>query len=64
MTHLTDIYTARGIKIKSMKIEQKVGFKTNLSTMREMGHTTEGSTEHIETHVLIDSDEPKSVSVI
>ncbi|WP_417268908.1 OsmC-related (seleno)protein [Celeribacter sp.] len=59
MTHLTDIYTARGIKIKSMKIEQKVGFKTNLSTMREMGHTTEGSTEHIETHVLIDSDEPE-----
>ncbi|WP_417248519.1 OsmC-related (seleno)protein [Celeribacter sp.] len=59
MTHLTDIYTARGIKIKSMKIEQKVGFKTNLSTMREMGHTTEGETEHIETHVLIDSDEPE-----
>ncbi|WP_417259810.1 OsmC-related (seleno)protein [Celeribacter sp.] len=59
MTHLTDIYTARGIKIKSMKIEQKVGFKTNLSTMRDMGHTTEGSTEHIETHVLIDSDEPE-----
>ena len=59
MTHLTDIYTARGISIKSMKLEQKVGFKTNLSNMRQLGHTTEGTTEHIETHVLIDSDEPK-----
>ncbi|MEM6636227.1 MAG: OsmC family protein [Pseudomonadota bacterium] len=59
MTHLTDIYTARGIKIKSMKLEQKVGFKTNLSNMRQLGHTTEGTTEHIETHVLIESDEPE-----
>ena len=59
MTHLTDIYTARGISIKSMKLEQKVGFKTNLSNMRQLGHTTEGTTEHIETHVLIDSDEPE-----
>ncbi|MEM9969752.1 MAG: OsmC family protein [Pseudomonadota bacterium] len=59
MTHLTDIYTARNISIKSMKLEQKVGFKTNLSNMRQLGHMTEGSTEHIETHVLIDSDEPE-----
>ena len=59
MTHLTDIYTARGISIKSMKLEQKVGFKTNLSNMRELGPTTDGSMEHIETHVLIDSDEPE-----
>lgn len=58
MTHLTDIYTARGIAIKSMKLEQKVGFKTNLSNMRQLGHTTEGSMEGIETHVLIESDEP------
>ena len=59
MTHLTDIYTARGIEITSMKLEQKVGFKTNLSNMRQLGHTTEGTTEHIETHVLIESDEPE-----
>ncbi|MEL6645346.1 MAG: OsmC family protein [Pseudomonadota bacterium] len=59
MTHLTDIYTARNIRIKSMKLEQKVGFKTNLSNMRQLGHTTDGTTEHIETHVLIDSDEPE-----
>ncbi|MEM9350854.1 MAG: OsmC family protein [Pseudomonadota bacterium] len=59
MTHLTDIYTARGIEIKSMKLEQKVGFKTNLSNMRQLGHTTEGSMEGIETHVLIESDEPE-----
>ncbi|MHA3914073.1 OsmC-related (seleno)protein [Halovulum sp. GXIMD14793] len=58
MTHLTDIYTARGIRIDSLKLEQKVRFKTNLGTMRELGHTTEGETEHIETHVLIDSPEP------
>jgi len=59
MTHLTDIYTARKISIKSLKIEQKVGFQTNLSNMRELGHTTDGKTEHIETHVIIDSDEPE-----
>lgn len=60
MTHLTDIYTARKIKIDSLKIEQRVGFRTNLSTMRDMGHTTEGSTEYIETHVLIESDESEA----
>ncbi|SHG79346.1 OsmC family protein [Cognatishimia maritima] len=58
MTHLTDIYTARGINIKSMKIEQKVGFETNLSNMRQLGHTTTGKMQGIETHVLIESDEP------
>ncbi|WP_299413921.1 OsmC family protein [uncultured Sulfitobacter sp.] len=59
MTHLTDIYTARKIKIKSMKIEQRMKFQTNLSNMRDLGHTTEGETMGIETHVLIDSDEPQ-----
>lgn len=59
MTHLTDIYTARKIKIKSMKIEQRMRFETNLSNMRDLGHTTDGKTLGIETHVLIDSDEPQ-----
>jgi len=59
MTHLTDIYTARKIAIKSMRLEQRVAFTTNLSNMRQLGHTTEGRTEHIETHVLIESDEPE-----
>ncbi len=59
MTHLTDIYTARKIEIKSMRLEQRVGFTTNLSNMRQLGHTTDGRTEHIETHVLIESDEPE-----
>ncbi len=58
MTHLTDIYTARKIKITSLKLEQRLRFKTNLGTMRELGHTTEGETEAIETHVIIDSPEP------
>jgi len=57
MTHLTDIYTARKIKIKSMKLEQRMRFQTNLSNMRDLGHTTDGKTLGIETHVLIDSDE-------
>ena len=59
MTHLTDIYTARKINIKSMQLEQRVGFTTNLSNMRQLGHTTDGRTEHIETHVIIESDEPE-----
>lgn len=57
MTHLTDIYTARKIEIHSMRIEQRVRFETNLSNMRELGHTTDGKTLGIETHVLIESDE-------
>nr|WP_261368084.1 OsmC family protein [Pseudosulfitobacter koreense] len=59
MTHLTDIYTARKIEITSLRLEQRVRFKTNLSTMRDMGHTTEGETEMVETHVLIESPEPQ-----
>ncbi|ASM74272.1 MULTISPECIES: OsmC family protein [Roseobacteraceae] len=59
MTHLTDIYTARNIQITSLRLEQRVRFKTNLGTMRDMGHTTEGETEMVETHVLIDSPEPR-----
>ena len=59
MTHLTDILTARKIQVDSMKLEQRVRFKTNLGTMRELGHMTEGETEHVETHVIIDSPEPE-----
>ena len=59
MTHLTDIYTARKIRIRSMKLEQRLRFETNLSNMRELGHTTDGKTLGIETHVLIESDEPE-----
>jgi len=60
MTHLTDIYTARKINVTSMRLEQRVGFTTNLSNMRQLGHTTDGRTEHIETHVLIESDEDEA----
>ncbi|MFS2318966.1 OsmC-related (seleno)protein [Maricaulis sp. D1M11] len=58
LTHLTDILTARKIEITSMKIEQRMRFMTNLSTMRDLGHTTEGACEGIESHVIIDSPEP------
>ena len=27
--------------------------------MRDLGHTTEGACEHVETHVIIDSPEPE-----
>ena len=59
MTHLTDIYTARGITITSLRLEQRVRFATNLGHMRELGHMTNGKTELVETHVLIDSPEPR-----
>lgn len=58
LTHLSDILTARGIQVDAMRVEQRVRFKTNLSTMRTLGHTTEGECEAIESHVLIDSPEP------
>jgi len=58
MTHLTDILTARKIRVDSLKLEQRIRFKTNLGTMRELGHTTEGETEHVETHVIVESPEP------
>jgi uncharacterized OsmC-like protein len=60
MTHLTDILTARKIKVDSLKLEQRIKFQTNLGTMRELGHTTEGECQHVETHVIIESDEPES----
>ena len=59
MTHLTDIYTARKIEITSLRHEQRVRFATNLGHMRDLGHTTDGKTELVETHVLIDSPEPR-----
>jgi uncharacterized OsmC-like protein len=57
LTHLSDILTARKIDVSSMRIEQRLRFKTNLSTMREMGHQTEGECEGIESHVVIESSE-------
>lgn len=63
MTHLTDIYNARNIKIHSLKLEQRIRFQTNLGTMRELGYTTEGECQHVETHVLIESDEPEELIV-
>lgn len=59
MTHLTDIYTARKIEIISLRLEQRVRFATNLGHMRDFGHTTDGKTELVETHVLIESPEPR-----
>ena len=57
LTHLSDILAARKISVNAMRIEQRIRFKTNLSTMRTLGHTTEGECEGIESHVVIDSDE-------
>jgi uncharacterized OsmC-like protein len=58
MTHLTDILTARNVEVTSLRLEQRVRFMTNLGTMRDLGHTTEGQCERVETHVIIDSPEP------
>lgn len=59
MTHLTDIFTARAIQVDSLKLEQRIVFKTNLGHMREHGYTTEGGCELVETHVMIESPESK-----
>lgn len=59
LTHLSDILTARKIRVDSMRVEQRVNFMTNFATMRERGDTTKGACEGIETHVLIDSPEPE-----
>lgn len=57
LTHLTDILTARKITVNAMRVEQRMRFKTNLSTMRTLGHMTQGECEGIESHVVIDSPE-------
>lgn len=57
MTHLTDILTARKIQVDSLKLEQRICFRTNLSHMRDLGHMTDGGCDMVETHVLIDSPE-------
>ncbi|MDG1005102.1 MAG: OsmC family protein [Emcibacteraceae bacterium] len=59
MTHLTDILTARKIKIDSLKLEQRIKFRTNLGHMRDHGYMTEGGCDMVETHVIIDSPEPE-----
>ncbi|MEO1250400.1 MAG: OsmC family peroxiredoxin, partial [Pseudomonadota bacterium] len=46
-------------QVDSMRLEQRIRFMTNLGTMRELGHTTEGRCEMVETHVIIDSPEPE-----
>ena len=58
MTHLTDILNTREIEVAGMRLEQRIRFMTNLGTMRELGHRTEGACEMVETHVIIDSPEP------
>lgn len=57
LTHLSDILAARKIQVDAMRVEQRMRFKTNLSTMRTLGHTTQGECEGIESHVVIDSPE-------
>lgn len=58
MTHLTDILTAKKLQIDSLKLEQRIRFRTNLAHMREHGYMTEGGCEMVETHVLIEGTEP------
>ena len=58
MTHMTDILNTRKIEVNAMRLEQRIRFMTNLGTMRELGHRTEGACEMVETHVIIDSPEP------
>ncbi|MEL6301541.1 MAG: OsmC family protein [Pseudomonadota bacterium] len=60
LTHLTDILTARKIEVTSLKLEQRVYFETNLGTMRELGHTTDGKCELVETHVHVLIESPES----
>ena len=59
MTHLTDILTARKIQVDSLKLEQRIVFRTNLGHMRDHGYMTEGGCDVVETHVIINSSEPE-----
>ena len=59
MTHLTDILTAREIQVDSLKLEQRIVFRTNLGHMREHGYMTDGGCDMVETHVIIESPEPE-----
>ena len=59
MTHLTDILTARKIQVDSLRLEQRILFRTNLGHMREHGYMTDGGCDRVETHVIIESPEPE-----
>ncbi len=59
MTHLTDILTARKIQVDSLKLEQRIVFRTNLGHMIEHWYMTNGGCDMVETHVIIDSPEPE-----
>ena len=51
--------TARKIQVDSLKLEQRIVFRTNLGHMRDHGYMTNGGCDIVETHVIIESPEPE-----
>ena len=60
MTHLSDILNARKIDVKSLKLEQRILFSTNLGHMRDHGCETKGKCDVVESHVIVESPESES----
>jgi len=61
MTHLSDILTARKIKVESLKLEQRIQFSTNLGHMRDHPrYETKGRCDVVQSHVIVESPESES----
>ncbi len=58
LTHLQALVHARRLDVRDMRIEQRMQFSTTLATTMQHGGAPDGRCDGIETHVLIDSDEP------
>jgi len=58
LTHLQALAHAHKLNIRSMKVEQRLRYSSTLGTTMQTLAKPDGRCEGLETHVLIDSDEP------
>ncbi|HRX91054.1 MAG TPA: OsmC family protein [Steroidobacteraceae bacterium] len=58
LTHLQALVHAHGLAVRSIRIEQRLQYSTTLATTMATGAAPDGRCDGLETHVLIDSDEP------
>jgi uncharacterized OsmC-like protein len=59
LTHLSSYVRATGLQIDNMRVEQRMRFSTSLVTDAEKSGDIRGNCDGLETHVVIDSPEPK-----
>ncbi len=59
LTHLTSFVRAKKMNVDRIRIEQRVNFSTTLVTDAEKAGDLKGSCDGVETHVVVEGDEPE-----